>query len=301
MIVLLAAGVGVSVLGLLAIGFGIPISDSSFGNALLIAGVVILCTGLILTGMWFVGRELAGIAKLLAQGARAASPDMLSIRPSARSSLPDPFVSPANEPAFTPADQPTINEGTPDRSVPPPWADEAASRSKGRAVAPEIPPVTVDPVDTQPVSAPAPDRPARRNLLFATKRRDKSEQTAPGGAPLQTPALESEPRVSFDNAWPNPSRSHGPADRNDAPGAAMGAPAEAGTGQSAPRSDHAHAQTEPLRADQSADVTVIKSGVVDGMAYTLYSDGSIEAQMTGEGLVRFASLDALRTYLDQRQ
>jgi hypothetical protein len=46
---------------------------------------------------------------------------------------------------------------------------------------------------------------------------------------------------------------------------------------------------------------VLKSGVVDGMAYTLYSDGSIEAQMAGEGVVRFASLDALRAYLDQRQ
>ena len=60
MIVLLAAGIGVCIMGLLAIGFGIPISDTSFGNALLIAGVVILCTGLILVGMWLVARELVG-------------------------------------------------------------------------------------------------------------------------------------------------------------------------------------------------------------------------------------------------
>jgi len=37
-------------------------------------------------------------------------------------------------------------------------------------------------------------------------------------------------------------------------------------------------------------VTVLKSGVVDGMAYSLYSDGSIEAQMP-EGMMRFASID----------
>jgi hypothetical protein len=45
--------------------------------------------------------------------------------------------------------------------------------------------------------------------------------------------------------------------------------------------------------------TVVKSGVVDGMAYLLYSDGSIWAQMP-EGIIRFASLDELRSHLDQR-
>jgi hypothetical protein len=43
----------------------------------------------------------------------------------------------------------------------------------------------------------------------------------------------------------------------------------------------------------------LKSGVVDGMAYSLYSDGSIEAQMP-EGMMRFASIDELRAHLDQR-
>jgi hypothetical protein len=46
-------------------------------------------------------------------------------------------------------------------------------------------------------------------------------------------------------------------------------------------------------------VTMLKSGVVDGMAYSLYSDGSIEAQMP-EGMMRFGSIDELRGYLDQR-
>ena len=52
------------------------------------------------------------------------------------------------------------------------------------------------------------------------------------------------------------------------------------------------------REDQP-EVTVLKSGVVDGMAYSLYSDGSIEAQMP-EGMMRFASIDELRAHLDQR-
>lgn len=50
--------------------------------------------------------------------------------------------------------------------------------------------------------------------------------------------------------------------------------------------------------DQPA-VTVLKSGIVDGMAYSLYSDGSIEAQLP-EGMMRFASIDELRSHLDRR-
>lgn len=282
MIVLLAAGVGVSVLGLLAVGVGIPISDSSFGNALLIAGVVVLCTGLILIGMWFVGRELARVAKLLAQGARPpGSPDTVSIRPSARPpAFPDLLASPAGEPAPSTPSQPNLGDGA-RNGISPPWADEAASRSRIRPAAPEVPPVTVDPVDAPSAPPSSPDRPARRNLLFATRRRDKPEQEA-----TPAPALESEPQVSFDNAWPNPSRLHG-------------AQGDARTGHIA--LDSAPIQAQAAGVDRAEDVAVIKSGVVDGMAYTLYSDGSIEAQMAGEGLVRFASLETLRTYLDQRQ
>ena len=55
----------------------------------------------------------------------------------------------------------------------------------------------------------------------------------------------------------------------------------------------------PARPGDQPEVSVLKSGVVDGMAYSLYSDGSIEAQMP-EGMMRFASIDELRAHLDQR-
>ena len=45
-------------------------------------------------------------------------------------------------------------------------------------------------------------------------------------------------------------------------------------------------------------VAILKSGVIDGMAYTLYADGSIEAELP-QGTVRFASVDALRSHLEQ--
>jgi hypothetical protein len=45
-------------------------------------------------------------------------------------------------------------------------------------------------------------------------------------------------------------------------------------------------------------VSVLKSGVVDGMTYTLYSDGSIEAQLP-QGTLRFGSITELRHHIEQ--
>jgi hypothetical protein len=41
-----------------------------------------------------------------------------------------------------------------------------------------------------------------------------------------------------------------------------------------------------------------KSGVVNGTPYTLYSDGSIEAQLP-EGTLRFGSITELRNHIEQ--
>jgi hypothetical protein len=54
--------------------------------------------------------------------------------------------------------------------------------------------------------------------------------------------------------------------------------------------------TKPDRA--TAGVSVLKSGVVNGMSYTLYSDGSIEAQLP-EGTLRFGSITELRNHIEQ--
>jgi hypothetical protein len=45
-------------------------------------------------------------------------------------------------------------------------------------------------------------------------------------------------------------------------------------------------------------IAILKSGVIDGMAYTLYTDGSIEAELP-QGTMRFASIDELRLHLEQ--
>ena len=45
-------------------------------------------------------------------------------------------------------------------------------------------------------------------------------------------------------------------------------------------------------------VAILKSGVVDGMGYTLYVDGSIEAELP-QGTLRFASINELRSHLEK--
>lgn len=51
-------------------------------------------------------------------------------------------------------------------------------------------------------------------------------------------------------------------------------------------------------AEAPEPITVLKSGIVDGMAYTLYSDGSIEAQLP-QGMLRFGSISELRAHIEQ--
>jgi hypothetical protein len=53
----------------------------------------------------------------------------------------------------------------------------------------------------------------------------------------------------------------------------------------------------PAVPEAAPPPTILKSGVVDGMAYTLYTDGSIEAKLP-EGTVRFGSVAELRRHIE---
>jgi hypothetical protein len=262
MLGLVLAGAVVFVIGLLAIGFGFPVKEFSFGNTLILSGVAGICSGLILIALGLVLRELRAVAAALAAGA----PDL------ARRS--EAFES--------------GNASHPDAraAAPPPWLNEVPGRSRAAAESePEPESTPGHGSEAEPAAAPeVPKR--RRNLLFMSSKRDRN-QTADQAADTDaehsstTPAVV-ETRVTFDEAWP--------ADRSR---------------PEPPRPSRAASQDEvkpppPIRRPAEAPpVTVLKSGVVDGMAYTLYSDGSIEAQLP-EGMIRFASIDDLRTHLEQR-
>ena len=57
-------------------------------------------------------------------------------------------------------------------------------------------------------------------------------------------------------------------------------------------------ESQSAAPEEPRVVAILKSGMIDGMAYTLYADGSIEAVLA-TGTVRFASIDALRFHLEQ--
>src|SRR5262249_6272860 len=95
-----------------------------------------------------------------------------------------------------------------------------------------------------------------------------------------------QPPESFDAVWPKrPNRGAEPK------------LAEASIVERAP-SPAPSRPPEPVAAPAAArQAAILKSGVVDGMAYTLYADGSIEAQLP-QGTVRFGSIVELREHIE---
>jgi hypothetical protein len=283
LIALLIAGIGFLLAGLLGIAFGIPVKEFSFGNTEILAGVITACTGAIMLGLWMVIRELREIAQGLEFGA-AVSP---------RAALPQPDAGPA------PRDQAAENDGflfnqpgaahpgeadpgAPPSAppAPPPWHEETATRDRVRG----------DPPPALPASTAeaAPAARQKRNLLFSSTSRRERER-----AEAAAPAKAGEPPATFEEAWPQPERARPP----EAPIRRSGrTPSTVAEGNAGPAPDR---PPPAVRNEDPPTVTMLKSGVVDGMAYSLYSDGSIEAQMP-EGMMRFASIDELRAYLDQR-
>jgi hypothetical protein len=265
LIVLLGAGIGLLLAGLGALGYGVQYKEFGFGNTLVVAGAVSACSGFLMVGLWVVARELQTIARRLGSGAVAS----------------------ARQPAF-----PAEPFPAPELSPPPPRQPAEAAAAEVGALPPwiegrgDIPP---PPPPGEAVPKP------RRNLLFtSTSRKERERAAARASEPLAPDLLSADLRPNpadadappiepvapapptFEDAWPKSERARR-AGRSAAPDAAPPAP----------------------ERDDKPQVTVLKSGVVDGMAYSLYSDGSIEAQMP-EGMMRFASIDELRAHLDQR-
>jgi hypothetical protein len=149
----------------------------------------------------------------------------------------------------------------------------------------DIPPRDAPPPEAEAPEAAPPARP-KRNLLFSSSAR-KDRERAPGEPP---PA-------SFEDAWPKVDRGR----NGDIPPQRRSPRPPLGTPEAnAPAAPERSAPPPPSPpSEPQSGVTVLKSGVVDGMAYSLYSDGSIEAQMP-EGLMRFASLDELTAHIDRR-
>ncbi len=282
--VMLVAGIGLVLAGLLAIAYGIGVQLST-GNTLIIAGMIGVCTGMIMLGFWTTVRELKNIARQLGNGlpdprGEAGLRPVLPVagtRDSAPAGGGFPAADELGGPGpFSPA------------APPPPWQNEAVLRDH--------------PIPEPMHPEPPPSAKPKRNLLFSsTSRKERERAQARSSEALPPDLLSSDlrpratvPPVETDEPQPAPFEDPWPkAER-----------AKAGEISPPWRSSRmpptlAEANGGLARPEDRPEVIVLKSGVVDGMAYSLYSDGSIEAEMP-EGMMRFASIDELRAHLDQR-
>jgi hypothetical protein len=115
---------------------------------------------------------------------------------------------------------------------------------------------------TPPANAEVPEEPKKAPLDFLFR-----------GKPREAPS------ESFESVWPRRGQR-----KDDQP------PASEPAKRPSPV-ETAAAEEEPRQP------AILKSGVVDGMAYTLYADGSIEAQLP-QGTVRFGSISELRAHIE---
>jgi hypothetical protein len=294
--ILLVLGILMTGAGIVTIGFGISISEPALGNALIVAGTTSLSAGVILIGLAAAVSQLVQIAQALRPRADA--------RPAARP--PEPAEPPAPvlaRPAPTrapiparPGPEPKVEEPPLLPSVgdsPPEVSASAIERLRSSLLRPGRKPVEVTEAETVALLPEAGVSPA-----------PAAGQGTNGGTPPPGAAVESlnkpgldflfrpKPRdvqsESFDSVWPkrpqqteDPAQSHEPA--NAAPRPAV-----------SPRPP----ETPPAPGPEpSRSPAIVKSGVVDGMPYTLYADGSIEAQLP-QGTVRFSSIAELRAHID---
>jgi len=310
-LLLLGFGVGLSAAGVLLAGAGLSVREGSFDSGLFTPGIVAAVGGFLLIGLGLALRTLQRIERALAARAmpRVAQGQIAEpIEAPDPSAEPSPFAipikaSPASHPAIavagTSGDHPANGAGekSPEiarvgnRLLP-------SSPSAGDEVNPET--------DTEHFGKPGNGATAPR-----------ISPRFPIGARSSTP-VERPKTPAFESMWPKgprPMRSTQPAPSQTAAAPAIEHPhntepapdtiANAAVHDSVAQNAAAQNVIPQAVTAQSADaydepvpISVLRSGVVDGMAYTLYSDGSIEAQLP-QGVLRFGSITELRHHLEQ--
>jgi hypothetical protein len=318
-VILLVLGIAVTAAGGALIGFGLPIKELASGATQVLAGTIALVGGALLIGLAVVARELARLRDTLKAPVRAP---LHAIMPAARAEITaPPAETVAREPikevlaraasvkealkAPEPA-KPAEPAPAPPVAAPAPVLAAAASpaaeasetaieRLRSTLVRPDKVFEAEEAVPLSPsaqlaahrVEPPPPQvEPAPRMLSAAATvetREPKLDVLFKPPRPAR-PAAPSQQEAAFDSLWPRRAREAQADVRLEV---ARGL-ATAG----APLAEPAAPATAPDRT-----VAILKSGVVDGMAYTLYADGSIEAQLP-QGTVRFGSIAELRTHIE---
>ena len=322
--VLFVVGAIAIVAGAVMIGFGIPVNAFSVGNTLISAGVTSLVGGLIILGL---GAVVAQLNRLV---------EALAVRPPLRMARPlEPFEqpirsAPASRVPFPPRPKPDTRERP--AEIKPEVPREAISADEGLSVAPTLPnPVTIEEKEELLLSPRQTASPAAgMNGSGAEKRNEPVLDAGWRAPPPKPPAAP--PRAAqtafFDAMWPAPERRQPkvPVEAKSEPKpesrfesrfepksefhpepkpepkseqeAMPQAKPEAPAPQPTPEMMQPEPETPSPPAAEKRAVAILKSGVVDGMGYTLYVDGSIEAELP-QGTLHFASINELRSHLEK--
>src|ERR1700676_2155657 len=122
LVVMLIAGIGLLLAGLLTVGLGIQL-DLSLGNTLILTGAIVACTGIVMIGLWTGVRELREIARRLGPGIRAERAG--TALPSAALSATLGDQAPEDGGFLFGRDQPAPEgAGHGEPAAPPPWHEE---------------------------------------------------------------------------------------------------------------------------------------------------------------------------------
>ena len=294
-VLLFVVGAIAAMVGVGMVGYGIPINEFSFGNTLIVAGTTAVVGGLIVIAISAAVSKLQRIAETLAT------------RTPVRSSRPiDMFEPPSGS-----------------RAAPMPGQIPFPATPKSEAAVREAQPPADMAVEDQPAAAAAPtlrnpDRPFAVVEEFEVKEYEyvslSRQQPMPApaavdqGEPAPPPPVSDDafpvagmrPQPAFDAPWrsspPPPLERQSETSYFDALWPAESRPAKRPVIDEAKPEPKQYLAPVPAPEAQSEPVAILKSGVVDGMAYTLYVDGSIEAELP-QGTLRFASINELRDHL----
>ena len=282
-VLLFVVGAIATVAGVGMVGYGIPINEFSFGNTLIVAGTTLAVGGLVIIAIG------AAVSKLqqITEAITARSPRRLELfeHPGSTRAAPmqDRIPFPPRTKAAPPRSELPPVETSTAAEVP---ADENAVASTAPVLRnPDVPLAERREVKEYEEISLSPRQPTAAPGEYA-----KEQPTLPPAPPVMEkragPAIDapsrSPPRgrphtTSFDAVWPPESRA-----------------------SRAAQETKPEPQPEPPQADvvreQPGEPAILKSGVVDGMGYTLYVDGSIEAELP-QGTLRFASINELREHL----
>jgi hypothetical protein len=296
-IVLLVLGVVTTAAGLVLVGTGLIPRDGTFQTEILTPGTIAAVGGLLLIAFGIAVREMRRIERSFA------------VR-SSRIAHMEEMAGPAFGAAVPAASLPELNQAPPPLPVVPASATaepqaEQAMIERLRAKIPTIPRVENGRLaETPNLSQALRETAGLEDNVAEVKGVAAVARAANGGAaPVRSvPRMELKPRLGAapDKAKASVFNAFWPATPG---GRERQAPPAPPTAAALPPQEARPVAAESVQtvvapaATHAAPVSVLKSGVVEGMAYTLYSDGSIEAQLP-QGTLRFGSISALRNHIE---